>query len=65
MDEQLKQRLLVSIIPGGLVFFVFQFVFNSGGDTTMLGFFGRLCLALVLGLAVSGITYGVMIAMGR
>ena len=59
MNEQLKQRLLVSAIPGGLVFMIYQFTVNWEFH------FFQVFLALVLGLVVSGITYGVMLLMGQ
>jgi len=54
MDEKLKNQIMVSIIPAGLVFVVYQLGFNRGMDI------GKLFLALLLGLVAGGITFGVM-----
>ncbi len=58
MNDQLKQRLLVSAIPAGLVFMIYQF---TNWEFHLL----QVLIALVLGLVISGITYGVMLLMGQ
>lgn len=64
MDEETKQQVLVSVIVMALTVTIYQIVFNSGmiaGDFSWI----KLVLAVIIGAAAGGATYGVMKAMNR
>ena len=55
MDEKLKNQLLISVLPAGLVFMGYQFGFNLSSPTAM-GFMMAFLLAAIAG----GITFGIV-----
>ena len=54
MDEKLKNQVMISVLPAGLVFMLYMFIFNMGGAIT--GFL----LAFVLAAVAFGITFGIV-----
>lgn len=55
MDEELKQKILVSVIAFNLTVLIYQLLLNSNPFTV-----GGLLLGLLLGAVVGGVTFGVM-----
>jgi hypothetical protein len=54
MDEKLKQQVLISLLPAGLIFMIYQFAFNMSGAIS--GFM----IAFVLAAVAFGITFGIV-----
>ncbi len=54
MDEKLKQQVLISLLPAGLAFIIYQLGFNMGGAIN--GFM----IAFLLAAVAFGITFGIM-----
>jgi hypothetical protein len=59
MDD--KNRILLPIVVFNLVFVFYQLFFNWGADFG----WGKLFLAILLGLIAAGITFGVMATMKK
>lgn len=54
MDEKLKQQILISVLPAGLIFMIYQFIFNMSGR--IMGFL----IAFLLAAVAFGITFGIV-----
>ena len=55
MDEKLKNQVLISVVPAGIVFMLYQFIFNMEGQ--IMGFFYAFLLAVLIGGATFGVVY--------
>jgi hypothetical protein len=55
MDEKLKNQLLISVIPAGVVFMAYMLIFNWAGQ--MMGYVIAFILAAIVGGGVFGVLY--------
>lgn len=62
MDEELKQRALISVWIFSIVVIIYQVLFNSSVGVFS---YGKMTMGAVLGLMAGGIVFGVLSAMKK
>jgi hypothetical protein len=60
MNEEIKQPLLIGAICGASTVMLYQVIFNSFNFT-----YGKMAIALLLGLVAAGAGFGITFAMTR